>query len=295
MHLLYITFGKDISNHIQAAFSICSFLTQEPAIDSINIITDEPSFYKKLSDKLNVIETNHQQLEEWKGPHQFFWRIKIKAIAAICARYPNEPVVYLDTDTFLYSSAKQINEALYKGQALMHENEGPLSKAGSKTEKKMWAQVKNKNFGGTTIVETDAMWNAGVVATPNTKDQADIQMALQICDDMCAAGVTLRLIEQFALAVALQRMYGLIPADNNIAHYWSNKEEWNVTISRFFMQCWLQKLSLAETIELLQQMDLSITPVVKQTTNTNKRLQSRIDKIFPARNIKYVSNQLLSS
>ena len=293
MHLLYITFGKDIANHIQAAFSICSFLTQPGEPASVNVITDEPSFYKHFGARLNVIAVDAGQLDEWKGPHHFLWRIKIKAIAAICDRYTGEPVVYLDTDTFLYRPAHHLQAMLKNGHALMHENEGPLSGASSKTEKKMWAQVKNGQFGNKKISEADAMWNAGIVATPNTQQTADIQLALQICDEMCAAGVTKRLIEQFALSVALQRSYGLLPASENIAHYWSNKESWNTAIAKFFMESYLQNLSLAQTIDAIKEMDFSAIPVVKKTTNTNKRLQKKIDSIFPARDVFFITNRLM--
>ena len=292
MHLLYITFGKDIANHIQAAFSICSFLTQQSQPASVNIITDEPAFYRHFGARLNVIEIDAKQLDEWKGPHNFLWRIKIKAIANICDSYPGQPVVYLDTDTFLYRHAEHLRSVLEKGHALMHENEGELSKASSKTEKKMWGQVKNKLFGNTKIAAEDAMWNAGIVATPNTKNGTDMQLALQICDDMCAAGVTKRLIEQFALSVALAHTYGLMPASDSIAHYWSNKEDWNAAIANFFMQSYLQNLSLAQTIDALKELDFSGLAVVKKTTNTNKRLQKKIDSVFPARDVFYVPNRL---
>ncbi|MEO6314043.1 MAG: hypothetical protein ABIU63_09400 [Chitinophagaceae bacterium] len=292
MHLLYITFGKDIANHIQAAFSIYSFLTQNNTPDSINIITDEPVFYRHLASVVNIIEVDEAQLQEWRGPHNFLWRIKIKAIAKICAAYPGEPVMYLDTDTVLYRNAADIRNRLDKGHALMHENEGPLSAASSKTEKKMWADVKNNLYGNIKISAQDAMWNAGIVATPNTSNSAEIQLALQICDDMCAAGVPRRLIEQFALSVALQHTYGLFPASKSIAHYWSNKEAWNVAIAKFFMQSYLQQFSLSQIIESLKEMDFSAIPVVMKQTNTNKRLQKKIDYFFPPRDTAFVSNQL---
>jgi hypothetical protein len=40
MNIVYLVFGEELSNHIQANFSILSMLTQKEEIDSINIVTD---------------------------------------------------------------------------------------------------------------------------------------------------------------------------------------------------------------------------------------------------------------
>src|ERR1700712_98113 len=113
MNLLYITFGDDLGIHLQAAFSICSFLSKSNNdINSINMITDKPFFYNHLKEKVNVISITQQELEDWKGEHQFFWRIKIKAIEKICKMYPNSPVMYLDTDTFLFGDWAKLKKGL---------------------------------------------------------------------------------------------------------------------------------------------------------------------------------------
>lgn len=280
MNLLYITFGENVSIHYQAAFSIYSFLSKEDKLNSINIITDSPAFYEHLKEHVNVINIDERQLKEWKGPHDFFWRIKIKAIQLLCRRYVGEPVMYLDTDTFLYRKAGELKSILQAGNALMHEDEGTLSKAGSKTEKRMWRQVRDRNFGAITITEAHHMWNAGVVATPNTKEARECQLALDVCDEMCAAGVTRRLVEQFALAVAMQNEYGLKAADTSIAHYWSNKEEWNNQIVSFFTNAYLKNFSLDKALDEFRSFDLSKLPVKKVIKNTAVRLHRVVDELF---------------
>ena len=58
------------------------------------------------------------------------------------------------------------------------------------------------------------------------------------------------------------------------------------------MKSYLQHLSLQQTINALKEIDFSTTAVVKKTTNTNKRLQKRIETIFPARGVLFVENRL---
>src|SRR5438477_10643974 len=115
----------------------------------------------------------------------------------------------------------------------------------------MWRQIQNKVFGSIHILPTHLMWNAGIVATPNIKNNEECQLALEICDAMCEQGVTRRLIEQFALSLSLQKIYGLHTASNTIAHYWSNKEEWNKTIEQFFISSYFKTLTSEQIIEAI--------------------------------------------
>ncbi len=291
MHLLYVTFGKNIANHIQAQFSILTFWADSNQVQSINIITDQPALYANINDRVNVIEVTEQTLGQWKGPHDFFWRIKIKAIEKICGMYPNQPVMYLDTDTFLYNGFSGIAEQVMQGQAFMHENEGSLSADRSKTAKRMFTKISTVSYGGVVINSDHCMWNAGVVLTPNTKQNKECLLALEICDQMCQQGVTRRLIEQFALSVALQEVYGLQPAAGAIAHYWSNKEHWNRAIEAFLLTANFKGLSVDETIHALREFDFHI-PIKMRVRNTNLRLKSLADHLYPPQNPLYIDYHL---
>lgn len=283
MNLLYLTFGDNLANHTQAQFSIYSFLVQPGSVATINVVTDRPALYKNLRAEVQVIEVNKSLLKEWAGPHEFFWRIKIKAIEMLCQKYADQPVVYLDADTFLYTGMAALEKGLRSGIAFMHEKEGTLAQGKTKTEQRMWKQAGGKVFGPTTITASHAMWNAGVVATPNTINGTECLLALSICDAMCAGGITRRLIEQFALSVALQETYGLQKAEDFIAHYWSVKAPWTELISQFFTTVHFQQLSLPESIEQFKRLDLSKLPIKVKERNTRRRLERLVGKAFPAK------------
>lgn len=288
MNLLYLTFGNNISNHIQAQFSITSFLTNKQSISTINIITDVPAYYNNLKHCINIIEVNEHTLREWKGEHDFFWRIKIKAIEKLCAMYADEPVMYLDSDTMLYNNIQPLLQSLLNGTAFMHEREGKLSEAKSKTERRMWQQVKDKRYENIKINASHYMWNAGVVATPNQKNNSECLLALNICDEMCKQKVTPRLIEQFALSAALNHTYNLHEARNVIAHYWSNKESWNNAIEKFFLSACFNAYTLDETIEAIKKFNYSELPVKVKTRNTNTRLKQLADRLFPTKDLSFI-------
>lgn len=291
MDLLFLTFGPNIKNHYQANFCILSFLKQREQVNSINIYTDHPEFYTRLGDLVNVVPVTDAQLQEWKGEHDFFWRVKIKAIEDFMLKGGQHPVVYLDSDTFLYQDAASFTQQLSQGIAMMHEQEGKLSELRSKTEKTMWSQVQDKAFGGVTITANSSMWNAGVVAIPVQKNLEAIRLAQNICDDMCAAGVTRRLIEQFAIGVALDHTYGLKPASPWIGHYWSTKDDWNEAITGFFLESLLKSYTLEQDIARMQSFDFSKLPIRKKVKNTRLRLLKLVDKLFPIRPMAYVAKQ----
>lgn len=289
MNILYLTFGENHQNHAQAYFSICSFLGQMDAHDRVYVMTDAPNFYERLNGKIEILAINKTQLDDWQGSHQFFWRAKIKAIEHICRLHPSESVFYLDTDTFLYSDIKALKSDLEN--PVMHLNEGALSKLKSKTEKLMWNQVGNKTFGGILIQSHYAMWNAGVVGIPAYKGLEICQLALDICDDMLVANVTRRLIEQFALGVALSENGDLKPAENYIGHYWSNKEEWSVAIQRFIINSSLKNNSLETDVEDITRFNFSKIPILKRIPNTQKRLKKLVSTWFPSENIAFITSK----
>ena len=135
---------------------------------------------------------------------------------------------------------------------------------------------------------TDCMWNAGVVAIPNTQDGKDCELALAICDEMCNNGVTKRLIEQYALSIALQKKYGLAEAKTEIAHYWSTKELWNRYINNFFIQAYFSQWNYEKIIAQIEIFDITKIPVFQKTKSTNLRLKGIVDKVFPPRNQLYL-------
>ncbi|MDR3706248.1 MAG: hypothetical protein P4L28_10115 [Paludibacteraceae bacterium] len=288
MNLVYLVFGDELKNHVQTNLSLLTFL-KASEINSVNIITDKPEFYNQVSTFVKIIPVSDHQLTEWKGEHDFFWRIKIKAIELIANMYKGEDILYVDSDTFLFSeNVNKIQEFLSNGYSFMHLNEGKLSQLNTKTEKRMWNQVKNNTFGGVKITEETCMWNAGIISISGAKSNQIIQLTLDICDDMLQANVTRRLIEQFSFSVALNKCSKLIPAENYIGHYWGNKQEWNSFITNFILKSYFQKHTVEEQIEDLKGFDFSAMPIFVKESNTKKRIVNLLNYIFEKNNKVYI-------
>ena len=287
MHLVYLVFGTNVRHHFQANFSILSFLRQPAALDGITVVTDAPEFYQHLAGHITVMPVNEATLREWKGEFNFFWRVKIEALREVARQRPSTALLYLDSDTFLHGDLPDLQARLANGQAFMHEREGPLAALSSKTERRMWKQVGQKTFGGVRLHERHAMWNAGVVGIPAGQALQAIELALRICDDFSRQSVTPRLIEQFALSVALEEVYSLHAAQSYIGHYWSTKDEWNEQITAFLLESHLKKRTVLEELTALEKFDFQSIPVKKRLKNIRWRLLNLVDRLFPPKEVIY--------
>jgi len=289
MHLLYLIFGNHYHNYLQAYASISSFKTNCKELKTINIITDHPVWFEAIKSDINIIPLSAEQLREWKGEHNYFWRAKIKAIETLSKTYKNEPIVYLDTDTFLYNDKSKIADTLSQNKALMHLNEGAIKNDSSKTVKKMHRQITVLSGSPVENLADYDMWNAGVVASPNTKDSQEFELALSVCDFLCENKVTDRLLEQFSLSVALKHTYGLEESSDCIAHYWSNKEEWNQYWNELFLSNIFRGSDLTQFVSEFDKQGFSkMPPILKISKNTKKRLIKWVEKKFPDKEVVYL-------
>jgi hypothetical protein len=288
MNILYIIFGTDIIYHVQAYLSIRSFQKQLGDNDKIIVITTAPQYYRKC-ESAEVIGIDNAQIKEWKGSHDFFWRTKIKAIEYISKRYPNDPLLYLDTDTFLYGSLDNMKSDLSSGKGLMYLNEGHPSTMMTKSLR-MWKQVSNKNYGGITITKKHDMWNAGVVGIPQNSIESVIQTALNVCDDMLDADTEKIVIEQYSLSIALSEKTQLTEAQNYIGHYWGNKEGWTKIASDFMLKAYMSDYTLEEELTHLDEIPFCKEPIYIHHSSTAKKLIKHINTIFPDKECKCVKD-----
>jgi hypothetical protein len=287
MDILFLTFGPNIRNHYQANFCILSLLKAQNQFAAINVLTDHSEFYRHLGDRVKIVPITAAQVQEWKGEYNFVFRPKIKALEHFISQHGERPILFLDSDTFLYRNDTDFKKLLEQNIAFMHEPEGKVSEMSSKTAQKMWNGIQGKTFGGITISKDHVMWNSGVIGIPSGRNLEAVQLALQICDEMLRAGVTSFMTEQFSLSLALEKIYGLRPATPWIGHYWSNKEDWNEVISAFFLESLLTSCTHEQEIKRIERFNFAQLPVKKKVKNTRLRLIKLVDKIFPIKPITY--------
>ena len=278
MNIIYLVFGNDFQFHQQVVFSILSILQKGTPPFQIFVYTDTPAFYAIFADKVQVIYISQTQIEEWKGKYDLFFRTKIKAIEYHSSHYPNEALLYLDGDTFLRKNGEEMQQLLQDGKAFMHKKEGALYKLPTKTERKIWDCCKGKRFAEIEVNEQTEMWNAGVIGIPVYQQNIAIEKALRLCDEMCEAGASSRLLEQLSFSIALQNTYGLVEVKDIMAHYWGNKPTFNAIIQQFLIEETLKCGSLKDMIEHFPE---NLPPERLKVSNTKKKGIAILEKIFP--------------
>lgn len=286
MILTLLSFGQKLETHQQACFSILSFLTSSD-ISKVCVVTDYPEAYEFLSDRLHTININPDDFKTWRGKYDFFWRIKMTAILKATEQFPNEHILYVDSDTFYQSGLCTIKLNLDKGYSYMHEFERDLSGSIQDTDKEMRAKLSGNSYSNIKISEKSEMWNAGVIALPRSRANKLVLKAIEVCDAMCATGCYNWLLEQFAFSLVLKEETTLLPAENQIIHYWGNKNSWNNTISQFFMESRIRQSSLSDEIDRLSSLDLTSIPTVLIEKSTKLRLERLSQKLLKPKLIRY--------
>ncbi len=255
MNIVYFVIGNNVVIHMQVEFSICTILSQIGNEDTIYVVTDTPAMYCNLPHVVTIPITD-ECIKEWRGKHDFFWRVKIKVLQHIAQISPNKAIIYLDGDTYLHGNLTEIKALLNNNHGMMHLDEGCPSEMKERSLS-MWQTVNGKTYAGVTIGTQHHMWNAGVVAIPASLASKATDMALTICDCMLDEGSEPVTVEQYALSIALYECADhLIAADKWIGHYWHYKYYWSSYIAKFFVLSYRKNLSLDQQIDFIRKTNL---------------------------------------
>ena len=285
MNILYIVFGDKLDYHVQAYFSIRSFQKQMREDDKIFVVTSRPEYYRQAH--VTTLDVSDEDIEAWKGSHHFFFRVKIKAMELLASKFPDQHILYLDSDTFLYGNLNLLKQRLDNGNGMMHCREGHPSKMKGGSLK-LWNTVKGHTYAGITLGERHEMWNAGVVAVPKDRLSKIINTSLIICDGMLDDGGDCFILEQYAQSVCMNELTQLKPANDCIGHFWGNKQEWETLSREMFLRSYMTQSSLQDELDAVTGELLFGTPVYVHKSSTAERLHKLIDKLFPVRDIRFL-------
>ncbi len=280
-NFMMFTVGDTEFIHRQANFAALSILANTAPEDgaTVTIITDKPEWYAWLGDRISVMLIDHKTLTKWKGVHDHFFRIKIKAMQLMAEKLPGD-LIYLDCDVACDRPLNEFLEQLGRGQCFMDERVYLLSGKGG-SARKTWVKARGNTYGKFTINEDSAMWCAGVVALPAERSTEYLADALECMDEMCAAKLHKPHLEQLALSLSLQRGGDLKPTTEWLKHYWGNKSPWNALIAAFLGNVGVKGLSVEQACQALREMRLEVprgirrSRLEKLTASIAKRVKVR--------------------
>lgn len=289
MVVLYFTIGQDLDMYVQAYLSISSFKKQLKPDDKIVVVATDPDYFNRLG-FVETIRIDDNTVNEWKGKHNFFWRAKIKAIETVGRLYPDDDLLYLDCDTFLYGDLEGLRCRLKQGKGFMDGNEGHPSKIKFKP-RRMYRVVAGKTHAGITISEKHDMWCAGVVAIPSGMKETIVNTALALCDGMLDDEAEPIVVEQYSLSIAMSENLEMVSSKTFIAHYWANKQPWIELVRGEILKSYFTGSSSQESSSWIDSIDYSKIPIYVRKHTTNRKLKKLVDKLYPDEDLRYLDTK----
>jgi hypothetical protein len=238
--LVYQAYGKEDLIK-QAIFSIISLYSKLPSGADLGILiyTDKPNSLQIFSGNKNIKieEISPDKIKEWRGKIDFVHRVKIE-ILLDAVKKGCKNLFYCDGDTYFLKDPMPLFLMVNKFTSLMHLPESSLALGKDPISKKMRKFVKANKFQVSgkpvAISENTVMWNAGVIGLDFNNTNL-LQNILELTDEMHSK-YPKHVTEQLAVSWALQSNSTILSADEEIYHYWNQKEIYQELVNSFLAE-----------------------------------------------------------
>ncbi|RAJ22855.1 hypothetical protein [Pedobacter cryoconitis] len=280
-NLVFLSYGAE-SEFRRAIFSILSFYAWSAASDihrtRILVYTDQPHFFQAHLDQpeIEYVVMTPQVMEEMLGGTLFYHRRKIASIDMTFKKYPQDSLIFIDSDTFFTGDATALFNGITKQDAFMHQreytfeqglgifksfNEGEFPQAFIDyiTDRDLMIGGKPEKF-----TRHDYGWNSGVLGLHSTF--AEYMPDVFRLNDEFYKNSCWFISEQIAFSLILQRRKTLHEADEFVLHYWGKRQK--VMLDKLLVDL-LKRYKLAE---------LKDKTLIKRIT-TRWKFKVEVDKV----------------
>lgn len=243
--LLYIAMGKMVY-HRQTLASILTasrFLAGNNPGIQILFYTDRPEFARKYVSSFDFVEIRYltkEEILEWRGTHDYLYRIKIRAIQE-SLKESVEKLCYLDGDTFIRNHPQELFQNIREDQVLMYIQEGQLENRLIRN----WEPIRQLlpslkltlHQQPFPMYGHDSMWNAGVIGVCLSHTGL-VDKVLELTDQYCSqARENFYHQDQLMFSLVFARFAHLAPASAyGVYHYcyYRQKENADPLLKRLF-------------------------------------------------------------
>ncbi len=223
MHrLLYVAYGREdlLAQARYAAMSALAHAGELPL--AIHVVTDAPRAFAPLAGRIELHPATAVEVSAWLGRDGFPLRVKPAVFRELAARYPSDPLLLADADTFFVGDVARAFGRIGPGAAVLWEREYPVATSETALMYRFRRRLRRARFRGAPVELAVDMWNSGAVGLhPAQFPLVDDWLAFV---DAIYPPTRRWILEQFAISWVLQRAgVALSPCDDVLVHYWFDK------------------------------------------------------------------------
>lgn len=238
-NLVLLSYGKD-TEYSRAIFCILSFsawTTVDWTKLRIVVYTDNPAYFQRYLGHLPVtyITLTDELRKEILAGSDYIHRIKVGVIALTFKKYPNEDLLFIDSDTFFTEEPMLVLNGFKTGKSFMHKREYTFEEGlrffnaihQGKHPKLFIDYISNRDFKiqdkTLRFDKQDYSWNSGVLGL-HASFSTFIPDVFKLTDEFYSNSHWF-VSEQLAFALILQKTTEIVPTDNLIVHYWGKRQK----------------------------------------------------------------------
>jgi hypothetical protein len=233
-NLVFLSYGSS-SEYLRAIYCVLSFSAwAEMKMDNFRLIiyTDQPDFFKTYLSGFTIeyFQLSPGMLHEMLAGTGFIHRRKVAVIDMTFRNFPDEDLIFIDSDTFFVNEPKPFLQPIREGVSLMHKKEYTLTEGlelFSSFGQGHYPEAFIKYISGRQFLignqpmvfhTNDYSWNSGVVGLPKSfgsymKDVFELTDAFYAHSKWFVS-------EQMAFSLILQRTTTIVSTAPYITHYW---------------------------------------------------------------------------
>jgi len=281
VNIVLLAFGResDYRRTIISVFSFWTWYSGKSEDIKYLLYTDKPQYFheyfKEISIEYYTLTT--AKLEAMLGGSNFFLRMKIAVIDETFQQYPNNKLIFIDSDTFFISDPLQWIKGLSIGISYMHVCEYKLEEGltfAAPKEKGLFIKwLENRNFiinkKEKNFDRHNSSWNSGVIGL--TKESATFLTDVYIITDEIYKFNSWHISEQLAFTFVLQTVSEIKASDQYVFHYWYSKDIIDGHISNILENDFLE-LPLSRKLNIIKKFTKEVNFKLKsiEAFNLNK-------------------------
>lgn len=238
-NIIYLSYGNE-REYNRTVFSIMSFFSWcniDLAGVRITIYTDKPSYFDTYLAEFDVeyFFLTKELLATMLNGTGFIHRIKVAVIDLTFKKFPQQHVIFLDSDTFFLRNPFRLINDFSTNKSFMHLREYKLVEAVQRFGVFNQAEyplafnnyIEKHEFLILDRIERftlqDYSWNSGVLGL-NSSFSKYMNSVLRLTDEFYANSQWF-ISEQLAFSLVLQKTTEVRPCDDLIVHYWGLRQK----------------------------------------------------------------------